>query len=234
MSDPFVKAVQKKLIAKGYTLRGGADGVAGAGTYAAISEFQDDRGLPITGKADKATWDALDDFGERQVDRDADHLPVRATASPWPRQGDCEQFYGEVGKNQVMLNLPFTMRIAWDLGKSVSRISVHEKVHDSARRAFSRIANAYDEAERADLGIDLFGGSLNVRKMRGGTNWSMHSWGIAIDFDPIRNQLKWDRSRARLARSDAEEFWRIWEAEGWLSLGRARDYDWMHIQAARL
>ena len=25
-----------------------------------------------------------------------------------------------------------------------------------------------------------------------------------------------------------------WEEEGWISLGRARDFDWMHVQAARL
>ena len=74
----------------------------------------------------------------------------------------------------------------------------------------------------------------HVRKMRGGSSYSMHSWGIAIDFDPERNQLKWGKDRARLAQPDAVEFWRCWEAEGWVALGRARDYDWMHVQAARL
>ena len=31
-----------------------------------------------------------------------------------------------------------------------------------------------------------------------------------------------------------EEFWEIVESEGWTSLGRARDFDWMHFQAPRL
>ncbi len=70
--------------------------------------------------------------------------------------------------------------------------------------------------------------------MRGGQSYSMHSWGIAIDFDPERNQLKWGRPRARLSHSDAAPFWDAWEAEGWVSLGRARNFDWMHVQAARL
>ena len=70
--------------------------------------------------------------------------------------------------------------------------------------------------------------------MRGGTQYSMHSWGIAIDFDPERNQLNWGRDRARLAAADCVPFWDIWEAEGWVSLGRARNFDWMHVQAARL
>jgi hypothetical protein len=70
--------------------------------------------------------------------------------------------------------------------------------------------------------------------MRGGDRWSMHSWGIAIDFDPTRNSLHADHTQARLAQPDCNEFWRIWEDEGWVSLGRARDFDWMHVQAARL
>lgn len=236
--DPFVKAVQKKLVAKGYGVgRGGPDGIAGNDTYAAITKFQNDRGLPVTGKADKLTWDALDDAGERVIDRDApatDRQVVAGARTPWPRQADCMAFYGKVGEHQTSLALPFPMRIAWDLGKTVSKITLHEKVHDSADRVFKRIADAYDAKARADLGIDIFGGSLNVRKMRGGSAWSMHSWGIAIDFDPIRNQLKWDHARARLAKEDADTFWKLWEEEGWLSLGRTRDYDWMHVQAARL
>ena len=40
--------------------------------------------------------------------------------------------------------------------------------------------------------------------------------------------------RPRLAQPDGETFWKLWEDEGWVSLGRARNYDWMHVQAARL
>ncbi|AFL51378.1 hypothetical protein ABIE78_002797 [Sinorhizobium fredii] len=70
--------------------------------------------------------------------------------------------------------------------------------------------------------------------MRGGNSYSMHSWGIAMDFDPERNQLHAYKPSARLSHSDAVPFWVAWESEGWLSLGRARDFDWMHVQAARL
>lgn len=155
-------------------------------------------------------------------------------ATIWPRQADVPKFYGARGGNQSLLELPYAMRIAWDLRKTVKRISVHRKVHDSAARAFARIADTYSAPERKALGLDLFGGCLNVRKMRGGSAWSMHSWGIAIDFDPARNQLNWGSDKARLADPDAEPFWQAWEDEGWLSLGRARNRDFMHVQAARL
>jgi hypothetical protein len=113
-------------------------------------------------------------------------------------------------------------------------MTVHTKVAASAERVLQAVASIYSPAERKTIGIDLFGGSLNVRKMRGGSAYSMHSWGIAIDFDPERNQLNWGRDKARLAQADAVPFWSEWEKEGWLSLGRARNFDWMHIQAARL
>lgn len=105
----------------------------------------------------------------------------------------------------------------------------------TAPLAFStRFMLHYGDDGIEEIGGNLFGGCYNCRKMKGGSSWSMHSWAIAIDFDPGRNQLKWSHLQARLAKPDAVRFWELWEAEGWLSLGRARDFDWMHIQAARL
>ena len=174
--------------------------------------------------------------GDKSVEtwRDADPVPLKVPDGPWPRQSGVTGFYGKVGTDQVSLELPYPMRLAWDKKVTVHHISLHRKVAPSAGRVLAKVLAHYGDDGIKELGLDLFGGSLNVRKMRGGSNYSMHSWGVAIDFDPDRNQLKWGRDRARLARSDAEAFWRLWEAEGWVSLGRARDYDWMHVQAARL
>ncbi len=111
---------------------------------------------------------------------------------------------------------------------------MHEKVADSLGEILEKIHAHYGEAEISKLGLDLFGGDYNARLKRGGSTMSTHSWGIAIDFDPSNNRLKWNRDRARLARTEYEDWWRIWESEGWVSLGRARNFDWMHVQAARL
>lgn len=228
-----VRSYQESLKALGL-YAGAVDGLNGPKTKAAVRAFQRINGLTADGIVGPKTAAALKP--NPIPDRDAAPAhPEPVQAKPvWPRQAECMRFYGNVGTNQTSLILPFPMRIAWDLRKTVTRITLHEKVHDSAKRCFERIADAYTAEKRREIGIDLFGGSLNVRKMRGGTSWSMHSWGIAIDFDPARNQLTWGRDRARLAKPDCETFWRIWEDEGWVSLGRTRGYDFMHIQAARL
>ena len=179
--------------------------------------------------------------GELPTWRDERLLPLpenarfpRQVQTVWPPASGVTARFGAMGRNQVMLELPFAMRLAWDLKTTVRRFSIHEMVHDSALRVLNRVFAHYGEREIRRLHLDLFGGCLNVRRMRGGSAWSMHSWGIAIDFDPAGNQLQWGRDKARLARPEYDPFWRFWREEGWLSLGQARDFDWMHVQAARL
>ena len=58
-TGPQVKALQEALLAAGVSLPGGADGVYGPGTKAAVASFQTSRGLPATGEVDSATLAAL-------------------------------------------------------------------------------------------------------------------------------------------------------------------------------
>ncbi len=61
-----------------------------------------------------------------------------------------------------------------------------------------------------------------------------HSWAsIAIDWYPSRNKLGWDHEKTSLYHSDPDEWWMIWEEEGWLSLGFTESRDWMHVQATK-
>lgn len=233
---PTTLEIQKRLKKLGYD-PGAVDGSSGTKTIKAIKAFQVANGLSPDGRVGPITSAVL--FPDDAVETTDAVAPVSQPSSGssgggFPRQVDCMRYYGGVGLFQTRLDLPFPMKLAWDKSVTVTKISVHEKVHDSAARVFKKIAARYNEAQRKDLGLDLFGGSLNVRLMRGGTAYSMHSWGIAIDFDPERNQLKWGKDRARLAQPDAADFWQFWEDEGWVSLGRDRNFDWMHVQAARL
>jgi hypothetical protein len=234
MSEIVVK-VQLRLKELGL-YSGNVDGICGDKTAAAVRQFQSTiKGLVVDGIPGPATQAALltwTPIPSRDVDPKRAEPP--AARPVWPRQPDVERMFGEPGEHQVMLNLPFEMVLDWETETPIKRFSVHEKVHDSALRCFQRVADAYDANARRRIGLDRFGGCLAVRAMRGGSRLSMHSWGIAIDFDPSHNELRWDHTRARLAKPDCETFWRIWEDEGWVSLGRARDFDHMHLQAARL
>lgn len=156
--------------------------------------------------------------------------------SAWPRQVQSElvKYYGKVGTNQTQIQLPYPVKLAWNLDKVLTSYSCHEKVADSMVRVLSRVNDEYGHKKIQKLGLDLWGGCLNVRAMRGGTKYSTHSWGIAVDWDPARNRLRWGKDKANFSKADYDVWWRLWEEEGWTSLGRKRNYDWMHVQAAKV
>jgi len=153
----------------------------------------------------------------------------------WPKetpdQKEIFDFFGDPGENQVLLDLPFPMRISWAIDKRINRFYCHEKVRENFLRIYKAVLAHYGYEEIKRLRLDIWGGCFNIRKKRGGNTYSLHSWGIAIDTDPINNQLTWGRDKARLARPDYDKFWEIVEAEGFTSLGRKQNFDWMHFQA---
>jgi hypothetical protein len=167
--------------------------------------------------------------------RDSDDRP-QPGADVWPLQTQKEvrKFYGAVGSNLVRIQLPYEHRLAWDKTKRIRSYSCHAKVHDSLLRVLTRVLAHYGEDGIREHRLDLWGGCYNKRKKKGGTTWSMHAWGIAVDYDPENNRFKWGWEKATFARPEYDAWWKIWEDEGWTSLGRRRNFDWMHIQAARL
>ena len=113
--------------------------------------------------------------------------------------------YGQPGDSDQLttLHLPYPMRIAWDLEKTVTKIQCHRLIADNLGAVFAELLSTYGLPKLQELGIDLYGGCVNVRLMRGSsTKWSRHSWGIAIDLDPSRNQLKENHKTARFARPE--------------------------------
>lgn len=128
----------------------------------------------------------------------------------------------------VTLELPYPMRLAWDLDTKVSKMRVHKLVKDNFKRVFDDLLAHYGYEKLVELGIDLFGGCFAYRKMRGGSSWSKHSWGIAIDLDPVRNQLHETSRTARFARPEYKPMIDIFYKHGFIGLGPERDFDWMH------
>lgn len=142
--------------------------------------------------------------------------------------------YGKPGdiKYLVMLDLPYPMRIAWDLKTTVKRIQCHKMIAPKLKKVFEQLLEHYGLAELQRLGIDIFAGCYNFRKMVGGSDWSRHSWGIAIDLDSTRNALKMTRKTAQFAKPAYIPMIEIFYQNGFVGLGPEKNYDWMHFQIA--
>lgn len=154
-------------------------------------------------------------------------------SNSWPKQDFASMlaYYGNVGESQLKLDLPYPMRLAWDTSKIVTKISCHSKVHDSLGKVLTGILAHYGSVENVQQArMDLFGGCLNVRKIRGGNSWSIHSWGAAIDLDPDHNTMNMHRDQASMPMEVIE----IFKSQNWVSMGDARNFDYMHFQAATL
>lgn len=142
--------------------------------------------------------------------------------------------YGQPGTaNLVMLDLPYPMRIAWDTKVTVNRIQCHKSIAPKLKAVFDEILSVYGLAQIQRLGIDLFGGCYNYRQQRGGSDWSRHAWGIAIDLDPARNTLKETSKTARFARPEYRPMIDIFYKHGFIGLGPEKNYDWMHFEIAK-
>jgi len=152
----------------------------------------------------------------------------------FPKYKDIRSYYGEPASNLKTVSTPYALKLAWDIQTKVSKITCNKKVANSLVGILEDIRDHYGLEVLKKLGLDLYGGAFNNRKMRGGRKLSTHAWGVAIDLDPARNRLRWNRSKAQFAKPEYSFLLDAFAAEGWVSLGEAKDYDWMHFQAVRV
>lgn len=130
----------------------------------------------------------------------------------------------------VTINLPYPMRLAWDLNTKVSRMSCHKLVADKFLAVFNDLLATYGYDKIVELGIDLFGGCFNFRKMRGGSDWSRHSWGLAIDLSPGLNGLKTSWAKSQFSKPVYKPMIDIFYKHGFISLGKEKLFDAMHFE----
>lgn len=205
------QAVEQALIrrATGYDL-GVFDGLTGARTQVGLEKWQDH----IT-------------FNRKSPNPSAG----LSTATVWPRQKDALTFYGKPGTNHTTIVPPYRVMFG---ATQVKKITLNERCAESGLRILERVHAEYGDDRIAELGLDRYGGSYNNRVMRNGSQLSTHAFAAAWDWDPARNQLRMTSKTAQFAKPEYAGFINAHEAEGWISLGRARNFDWMHFQAVRL
>ena len=157
--------------------------------------------------------------------------------------------YGNPGDpdNLTTITTPFTMRLAWDPSKPVTKITCHKKIAVPLGNVLSDILAHYGAARVKELGIDLFGGCLNYRPQRGlekkyaaaikaknyelaNTYLSRHSWATAFDLDPARNDLKTRAPKAQFSKPEYKLMVDICYQHGFIGYGRERNNDYMHFE----
>jgi hypothetical protein len=129
-----------------------------------------------------------------------------------------------------LIELPYPMRLAWDKDVTVNKMRCHKLVSANFKKVFEELLAYYGLEELQRLRIDLFGGCFSFRKMRNGNDWSRHSWGVAIDLDPEKNSLKATKKTASFAKADYEPMMEIFYRNGFVNLGKEKNYDFMHFE----
>lgn len=154
----------------------------------------------------------------------------------WPTQAEVRRgtsMFGKPGEESALVSLVPPYSLLYE-GNALRSIRVHRLIATHVQEALREVLAHYGSERIHTLGLDLYGGSYNYRSTAGGKSLSMHAWGIALDFAPESNSYALKKPRATLSSPECDAWWQIWESHGAVSLGRARNYDWMHLQFARL
>lgn len=171
-------------------------------------------------------------WGPRSIAACRDHLRrMMPNPNPWPLpdQVSLRAFYGEPGDERNLVTVEFPFRMLYD-GKAVTRTRVHRKCADSLLRVLTSIRGMFADApDIVDEATD-YAGCFNFRPKRGGTSWSLHAWGAAIDLDADENTF---RDAWPIKADMPIEIMEAFAREGWISAGAFWGYDAMHFQATR-
>ena len=152
MDREQVGEVQEKLrqlgINRGDGVELAVDGIYGAETALAVSQFQQENGLPVTGKGDFKTWEALNDAYEELLERRKPPERVAAIGCNVRLSG------GAVGDSvyilQVMLNAVGTRF------KNIGKITVDGAYSNETAAAVAEFQRAAGLPETGAADVETF------------------------------------------------------------------------------
>lgn len=151
--------------------------------------------------------------------------------NPWPSsdQSSLRAFYGAPGDESQLVRIEFPYPMLYD-GKSVTSTRVHKQCAASLLRVLTAISGRMKDASHIRDEAEDFGGVFNFRLKRGGSSYSLHAYGAAIDLDADDNSFRasWPM-QSDMPLEIMEEFAR----EGWVSGGAFWGFDSMHFEAAK-
>jgi len=131
--------------------------------------------------------------------------------SDWPH-GDpvsLMNFYGPPGRGAMgKVIVPWRMYEA-DTRTPVPTFLMHVRCVPVMNILLQNIWDHYGRSQKAieEVGMHLWGGALNVRKVRGGSGWSVHAYGAAVDFDPDHNGMTTNpKASYRMPQAVIDEF----------------------------
>lgn len=111
--------------------------------------------------------------------------------------------------------------------QQATKLAVHAKAADSLSKALIAI----DDAKLWPL-LDPLGGGFEFRRIGGSDKLSLHSLGLAVDFDPAHNSRDVRPENTRFGGTpDGLAVVRLFELHGWYWGGRfTTRFDAMHFQ----
>jgi hypothetical protein len=114
----------------------------------------------------------------------------------WPHDDQLSlmRFYGRPGQ-VAMANVmvPWHMIYAEPPHPHIPHFLMHVKCVAAMNRILQNIWDHYEQSQQAieHIGMNIWGGAYNPRKIRGSNRWSVHAWAAAVDFDPDHNEMSY-------------------------------------------
>jgi len=140
---------------------------------------------------------------------------------------------GTVEKRLKTFDAPYTLRL-YERGAplNVKRITCHELVLPWMEAALKLVKDAYSAKDIERLGLDVYAGCYNPRRIRNGQSWSKHAFAIASDWLPKENDLQTPFAKATFSRPEYKDWLQCWNLSGFANLGQVKGFarDAMHFE----